>query len=113
MNSTLWIRSSDVFVGLPYDVMGHAMLMGLMASELDMRPGWLNVSLAHPHLYDVHRNMARVSLTKVFRRRPEVQVAGVSLGEVEEEPGVLVDLYGAAQKLATWPQFEPKPEVVK
>ena len=115
LNSSLWIRSSDVFVGLPYDVMGHAILMGLLAAELDMRPGWLNVSLAHPHLYDVHRDMAAEGLEHVALRgmtTPRVVVPHLTLSEVEETPGVLVVWYEKAQSLTEWPAFNPRPEVV-
>ncbi len=115
LNSSLWIRSSDVFVGLPYDVMGHAMLMGLLAAELDMRPGWLNVSLAHPHLYDVHRDMAAEGLEHVALRgttTPRVVVPHLTLSEVEETPGVLVVWYEKAQSMTEWPAFNPRPEVV-
>lgn len=113
LHSTLWIRSSDVFVGLPYDVMGHAMLMGLIASELGMRPGWLSVSLAYPHLYDVHRGMAQEALGVGHGELPWVRIADVSLSEVEEGPGILVSAYGKAQGLTNWPSFDPRPKVVK
>ena len=73
LNSTLLIRSSDVFVGLPYDVMGHALLMQAIMSSLNisrvgrgdapLRLGEMQVSLAHPHLYEVHREMADCALS--------------------------------------------------
>lgn len=116
LNSSLWIRSSDVFVGLPYDVMGHAVLMGILAAELGMQPGWLHVSLAHPHLYDVHREMAREGLEHITLRRmmaPHIVVPHVTLSEVEEMPGILVATYETAQSLTDWPLFNPRPEVVK
>lgn len=75
LNSTLLIRSSDVFVGLPYDVMGHALLMQAVLSSLNvlrlgrashapqpLKLGCMQVSLAHPHLYEVHREMAEGAL---------------------------------------------------
>jgi thymidylate synthase len=70
LNSTLLIRSSDVFVGLPYDVMGHALLMQAIASSINARQeerdqvrlGTMHVSLAHPHLYEVHHDMAARAL---------------------------------------------------
>ncbi len=111
LNSTLWIRSSDVFVGLPYDVMGHAILIGLIANELGMRPGWLSVSLAHPHLYDVHADMAHEALAS-RPAHPHVGIAGLSLSDVEEIPGSLVDYYGSPF-ITTWPSYNPKPEVVR
>lgn len=54
LHSSLFLRSSDVFVGLPYDVMGHALLMDAVATELRIKPGVMHVTLAHAHLYECH-----------------------------------------------------------
>lgn len=64
LNSALFIRSSDVFVGLPYDVMGHALLMAAIAASIGGLKGLgtMSVTLAHPHLYGVHEQMALEAL---------------------------------------------------
>lgn len=68
LNSTLLIRSSDVFVGLPYDVMGHALLMKAIQTSISIQNeaitglGKMQVSLAHPHLYELHIDMAELAL---------------------------------------------------
>jgi len=54
LNMTVMIRSSDVFVGLPYDVMSFAFLLAICASELDFICGQLNFTLAHAHIYEEH-----------------------------------------------------------
>jgi thymidylate synthase len=71
LNSTLLIRSSDVFVGLPYDVMGHALLVTAMMASMryqgvkDLKLGKMHVTLAHPHLYEPHLEMADKALNSV------------------------------------------------
>lgn len=72
LNSTLLIRSSDVFVGLPYDVMGHALLMQAILCSINVQRvgaggdpltlGKAQISIAHPHLYDVHVDMAETAI---------------------------------------------------
>jgi thymidylate synthase len=65
LNSTMLIRSSDTFVGLPYDVMGHALLMRAIQCSLtyelgileELELGDMHVTLAHPHFYEVHAEM--------------------------------------------------------
>jgi len=57
LHLSLFIRSSDVFVGLPYDVMGYAFLLDAFAASCGKRPGTLHVTMAHPHIYDPHRKM--------------------------------------------------------
>lgn len=64
------IRSSDVFVGLPYDVMGHSLLADAMATSLGVELGFLHVTLMHAHLYGVHYEMARQSLEKTWNEKP-------------------------------------------
>jgi thymidylate synthase len=54
LNSAMFVRSSDVFVGLPYDVMGHAFLVNALADSLAVEPGLMHFTLAHPHMYETH-----------------------------------------------------------
>lgn len=112
LNSTLVIRSSDVFVGLPYDVMGHAMLMDAAATSLDRKLGMMTVTLAHPHLYDSHYEMAREALSKPRNWSPRVPLLGWSLHRVGQDPDEFVQQYEALQQTATWPDYCPIPEVV-
>jgi thymidylate synthase len=95
--SSLFIRSSDVFVGLPYDVMGHAILMDMIAVELRVGIGDLHLTLAHPHLYDKHVTMARDSMGKiVFSYIPFIQMP---LSLAEQNPDAY--LHDIAQATAT------------
>ncbi len=85
LNSALLIRSSDVFVGLPYDVMGHALLMDAIAESVAARGlGWAHVTLAHPHIYAVHYDMAGQSLDRIWAEKPEMP--RWSIEEIEADP---------------------------
>lgn len=61
LNMAVFIRSSDVFVGLPYDVMAYALTLDMLATELDRAPGFLTFTLAHAHLYETHWLAAQLS----------------------------------------------------
>ncbi len=54
LHCSVFIRSSDVFVGLPYDVMVYALTTDAVAMSCGLRPASLHVTLAHPHYYDPH-----------------------------------------------------------
>jgi thymidylate synthase len=119
LNSTLLIRSSDVFVGLPYDVAGHAMLMASISSSIarcgnyGVGPlGVMQVAIAHPHLYDSHFEMAEkcVSEPKV---QPIVPLLGWSIGQVMAEPDSFVGQYKVLQSLTRWPSYCPVPDVIE
>ncbi len=55
LHGQLFMRSSDLFVGLPYDVMTWSLVLDAIAATLNCKPGLLTFFLAHPHLYAAHR----------------------------------------------------------
>ncbi|ATS92206.1 thymidylate synthase [Stenotrophomonas phage DLP4] len=112
LHSSLFLRSSDLFVGLPYDVMGHALLMDAVAHELGIRPGVMHVSLAHAHLYDAHWDMAGQMLHQ-DPVLPQLQLPGWKLSQIEQHPDDYVVRYAEEAKQLTWPAFSPKPEVIE
>ena len=63
LHMAVFIRSSDVFVGLPYDVMGYALTADAIAATVGLRPKTLHFTLAHAHLYKPHWNAAKACLT--------------------------------------------------
>jgi thymidylate synthase len=112
LHSSLFLRSSDVFVGLPYDVMGHALLMDAVAHELRVRPGVMHVTLAHAHLYDSHWDLAAEALQQE-PVVPALQLPGWSLSQIERDPDDYVQRYAAEAKAFTWPAYSPRPEVIE
>lgn len=111
LHSTLTLRSSDVFVGLPYDVMGHALLMAAVARELKAKPGVMHVALAHIHLYEHHWEMAKEALSQV-PVVPQLRLPGWPVSHIVATPDEYVSLYANAAQLHHWPQFNPRPHVV-
>lgn len=112
LHSSLFLRSSDVFVGLPYDVMGHALLMDAVAHELRIRPGVMHVTLAHAHLYESHWELTAEAL-KQEPVVPAMQLPGWSLSQVERDPHDYVQRYAEEAKQFTWPAYSPRPEVIE
>lgn len=112
LHSSLFLRSSDVFVGLPYDVMGHSLLMAMMSVELGLRLGVLHVTLAHAHLYVKHHEMA-VRCSELAAVDSRILMPFRSLQWVESNPGRFVEDMKDAQAVARWPNYNPKPEVIE
>lgn len=50
----LVMRSSDLIVGLPYDIMTWALIIDAFAAYLELDRGELTMFLAHPHIYEKH-----------------------------------------------------------
>jgi thymidylate synthase len=71
-------RSADVFVGLPFDIASHALLVHLIAYVCGLQPGELILVIGDAHLYRVHLDHARLQLTRVPRPLPSLRLnAGV------------------------------------
>jgi thymidylate synthase len=115
LHSSIFLRSSDVFVGLPYDVMGHALLMDAFASELGVKVGVMHVTLAHAHLYEDHWDMTVEALNSpdADRPLPMVPLPKWPLCMIEAEPEAYVRKMAELSRLAVWPAFNPKPFVVE
>jgi thymidylate synthase len=111
LNTSVLMRSSDVMVGLPYDVMGFSLLTDAIAASLGLRPGVLTMALAHPHLYEAHWEMARDSLNQErFNLGPHLP--GWTVQQIEEDPEAYVKMMHEATVLLPQHPFNCKPEVV-
>jgi thymidylate synthase len=111
LNSSLLIRSSDVFVGLPYDAMGHALLMNAVASSLGVPLGFMQISVAHPHIYDSHYDMALTALNgPVVKTR--VALPCWKVQEIVDSPDDYVRVVHHVAAAVSWNDFCPRPEVV-
>jgi thymidylate synthase len=69
-------RSSDAFVGLPFDMASHALTLHLLANELELKPRELIISFGDLHLYDNHRKGALEMLKRAPRPLPSIKVYG-------------------------------------
>lgn len=65
LHMSVFVRSSDVFVGLPYDVMGYALTLDALAASVGCRPATLHFTLAHAHIYEPHWLAAKACLGKL------------------------------------------------
>lgn len=58
------IRSSDVFLGLPFNIAGYALIAELLAMEVGMTAGDLIVSTGDTHLYSNHLDQASLQVSR-------------------------------------------------
>lgn len=124
LNSTLMIRSSDVFVGLPYDVMGHALLMQAILGSLNnhrlgldraqwpkLSLGTMHVTLAHPHLYEVHGDMVDSSLV-ALSSDDTILMPDWSVSRIVAAPDAYVAEVFKRYQATEKPEYSCRPEVV-
>lgn len=110
LDSTFVLRSSDVFMGLPHDVARHAYLMKAVAMTLKIQPGVMQVSIAHPHLYEDHWELARTCL-KQDVVDPCFSMPFADIDLILKDPDSYVLHEKDTASLVTWPTYNPKVKV--
>ena len=78
--SLMWNqRSVDVFLGLPFNIASYALLLKLIADEVNMVPDQLVGNLGDTHLYLNHLDQAKQQLKREPYCLPELEVSKVDL----------------------------------
>lgn len=115
VHCSVFIRSSDVFVGLPYDVMAYALTLDAVAASLEARPGTLHVTLAHPHLYAPHLQATEDCLEGERSRWPvhQMPLPALPVEEVERAPKRYVDHVKRLADRVDWNPWNPAPDVIE
>lgn len=66
LNGIVTMRSSDIWLGLPYDFFNFSMLLNCMAAELDVNTGFLQMNLGSSHLYDTNEAQSFEITQRIF-----------------------------------------------
>jgi len=86
--SLMWNqRSVDTFLGLPFNIASYALLLEIIAKEVNMIPDELIGNLGDVHLYKNHIEQAKEQITRKPMTLPTVEISELDLlkGSVELE----------------------------
>jgi thymidylate synthase len=73
--SLMWNqRSVDTFLGLPFNIASYALLLEIIAKEVNMVPEELIGNLGDTHLYLNHIEQAKEQITRTPYELPEVRL---------------------------------------
>jgi thymidylate synthase len=73
-------RSVDTFLGLPFNIASYALLLEIIAKEVNMVPDELIGNLGDVHLYLNHIEQAKEQISReAFTNLPEVKVSNVDI----------------------------------
>ena len=72
LSAQLYIRSSDSFLGLPFNMASLAVLVMMLAQQTDLEPGEIVVTTGDSHLYVNHLEQVKEQLSREPRALPEL-----------------------------------------
>lgn len=73
LSSHLYIRSSDMFLGLPYNTASLACLTHMLAQQCDLDVGEIVITLSDAHIYSNHMEQVQTQLAREPRALPTLQ----------------------------------------
>ena len=74
LSAQLMIRSSDSFLGLPYNTASLALLTTMLAQQCDLEPGEIIISTGDSHIYSNHLEQVREQLSRAPRQLPTLKL---------------------------------------
>jgi thymidylate synthase len=74
LSAQLLIRSSDSFLGLPYNTASLAVLTMMLAQQCDLGLGEIIICTGDSHIYSNHLDQVREQLSRVPKSLPELKI---------------------------------------
>ncbi len=74
LHCSLYQRSADAFLGVPFNVASYGLMMKLLAAEVGLRSGVLNHYMHDAHLYQNHLDLAHVQLDRPSFVAPKLEI---------------------------------------
>jgi thymidylate synthase len=74
LSAQLMIRSSDSFLGLPYNTASLAVLTMMLAQQCDLVPGEIIICTGDSHIYSNHLEQVREQLNREPRTLPSLKI---------------------------------------
>lgn len=89
----LYQRSSDVFLGLPFNIAQYAMLLIMVAHLTGLEARELIISIGNAHLYNNHLDQAKEQIRRKPLPYPKLKIAGdvTGIDDFREKNFVLED----------------------
>ena len=74
LSAQLLIRSSDSFLGLPYNTASLAVLTMMLAQQCELEPGEIIICTGDSHIYSNHFEQVREQLSRAPRALPQLHI---------------------------------------
>lgn len=114
LHSTVLIRSSDIFVGLPYDVMSYSFTLSAIGKEIDPNVDLKTITftLAHAHLYEPHWEYTE-EMEFYPSYRVEPSIPSYSVSDILKDPEAYLQGIKEECKEVEQNPYNPLPVVIE
>jgi thymidylate synthase len=92
LDMTCYNRSSDLFLGLPFNIASSALLLHIIAKLTNYKPRMFHLHLGDCHIYESHTEVVKTQLERIPKSPPKVSIRDFnSVEELTYEHFTLVD----------------------
>ena len=74
LSALLYIRSSDTFLGLPFNIASVALLTHMLAQQANLGIGEVVITLGDAHIYTNHQKQVELQLARRPKARPTLKI---------------------------------------
>ena len=74
LSAMLYIRSSDAFLGLPFNIASVSLLVHMLCQQVGLELGEVVVTMGDCHLYSNHAEQVETQLTRQPKARPMLEI---------------------------------------
>ena len=74
LSAMLYIRSSDAFMGLPFNIASVSLLVHMLCQQVGLEPGEVVVTMGDCHLYSNHAEQVETQLARQPKARPVLEI---------------------------------------
>lgn len=74
LSAQLYIRSSDSFLGLPYNIASLSLLTHMLAQQCDLEAHEIVVSIGDSHIYSNHNEQVEEQLSREPKKLPQLKI---------------------------------------
>lgn len=74
LHMTMYMRSCDMFLGVPFNISSYALLLSIVAAATNYYPGTLTMFLADVHIYENHLAQVKEQLLRSPKTRPVLKI---------------------------------------
>uniref|UniRef100_A0A6C0KQX4 DHFR domain-containing protein n=1 Tax=viral metagenome TaxID=1070528 RepID=A0A6C0KQX4_9ZZZZ len=77
LDMTCYNRSSDLFLGLPFNIASSSLLLHIIAKMTNLRPRYFHLYLGDCHIYELHKEAVKTQLARVPLHPPQILLCQV------------------------------------